>query len=218
MIRKMIAIVLGCAALPVAVFSCSTPPTEEVETDDSESGASADGDTDSDTNSDMDTDTDTDADTDADSDSDSDTDTTGTAASWVNIIEVVTSGNEGGYTFDVTIESSDLDCTQFADWWEVITEDGTLVYRRILTHPHTEGMSGNPVTRGGGPVAITADQTVIIRGHMNNAGYIGLPMRGSVNGGFVQTNEIAGTFASDLADDEPQPVECIPEEVIMGGG
>jgi hypothetical protein len=136
----------------------------------------------------------------------------------VNIIDVTTSGSAGNYTFNVTFESSDIDCTQFADWWDVVTEDGTLVFRRILVHPHTVGLSGNPVMRSGGSVNISATDTVIVRGHMNNAGYIGIPMRGSVDGGFVQDPSIDATFAPDLAAEGEQPVECIPEADIVGGG
>ncbi len=143
-------------------------------------------------------------------------DTTSPGDSWVNIVEVSASGSSGEYSFNVRFESSDIDCTQFADWWEVVTEDGTLLYRRILAHPHTPGLSGNPVMRSGGPVTVTADDVMIIRGHMNNAGYIGIPMRGSVTAGFTPAPDIDAQFAPTLEGADPQPAECIPEQDIVG--
>jgi hypothetical protein len=151
--------------------------------------------------------------TDANTDSDSDLgDDSGAAAdSWVDIVDVATTGNESAYTFEVTFHSSDIDCTQFADWWEVLTEDGALLYRRILAHPHTEGKSGNPVMRSGGPVPVLSTDTVIVRGHMNNAGYIGTAMHGSVQDGFESAPDIGPDFAADVEDDNPQPDACVPE-------
>jgi hypothetical protein len=148
----------------------------------------------------------TDTNTDAGSD-----DGGASADSWVDIIDVATTGDEGAYTFEVTFYSSDIDCTQFADWWEMLTEDGALLYRRILAHPHTVGKSGNPVMRSGGPVNIPATDIVIVRGHMNNAGYVGTAMRGSVAEGFNSAEEIGPDFAADVENDDPQPDDCVPE-------
>ena len=135
--------------------------------------------------------------------------------SWVNILDVSTSGSDGSYFFTVTFESADVDCTRYADWWEVLSEDGTLLYRRILMHPHTKKLSGNPVARSGGPVSISAMETVIVRGHMNDVGYSGTPMRGSIEGGFVAFPKIAPSFAINVETEEPQPGECIAEEDVM---
>lgn len=51
------------------------------------------------------------------------------------------------------MRSPDRDCGLYADWWEVVGEDGRLLYRRILMHSHPDEQ---PFTRPGGPVAIAA--------------------------------------------------------------
>ncbi len=76
------------------------------------------------------------------------------------IVSVVVSGNENGYSFSVGIKSPDTGCDQYADWWEIISEDGNLVYRRVLAHSHVDEQ---PFVRSGGPVAVTKEQTVYIR-------------------------------------------------------
>ena len=53
-----------------------------------------------------------------------------------DITAVKASGSDGNYQFSVTIKSPDTGCDQYADWWEVIDEDGNLLYRRILMHSH----------------------------------------------------------------------------------
>ena len=134
-----------------------------------------------------------------------------------NVIAVSVTGAEDSYTFAVTLQTSDIDCSHFADWWEVLTQEGALVYRRILAHPHTEGLSGNPYTRSGGPVAISGDQPVVVRGHMNDLGYVGVAQRGTVNSGFTDATDLAADFAFDVETEDPQPDECIPEEQVVGG-
>ncbi|HEY3498776.1 MAG TPA: hypothetical protein VGK73_28995 [Polyangiaceae bacterium] len=135
---------------------------------------------------------------------------------YANVVAVASSGSETSYRFDVSIESSDIDCTQFANWWEVLGEDGALLYRRILEHSHTDenGTSdadapGNTFTRDGGPIAITADTVVIVRAHMSNlSGYNGRVMRGSPGAGFADAPDITPDFAAGVEDDAPQPTGC----------
>ncbi len=126
---------------------------------------------------------------------------------YANVVAITVSGTPGGFTFAVSIESADIDCDQFADWWEVISENGELIYRRILTHSHTDengttdaDAPGNRFTRDGGPVEISNTDVVLVRAHMNNAGYIGAVFRGSVSGGFTATSAIDADFASNLED------------------
>ncbi|MFD2562285.1 hypothetical protein [Aquimarina rubra] len=117
---------------------------------------------------------------------------------------VSVTGDENNYTFSVEIKSPDQGCNQYADWWEVISEEGTLLYRRILAHSH---VNEQPFTRSGGPVNIAKDQIVYIRAHMNNKGYGNVVFKGSVSTGFSQeTLEI--TFASELETTEPLPNGC----------
>ena len=134
-----------------------------------------------------------------------------------NVVAVAVTGDPNAYGFDVTLETTDVDCSHFADWWEVVTPEGELVYRRILAHPHTDGLSGNPFTRGGGPVEIAADQEVVVRAHLNDLGYVGVARRGTAGGSFVIADDIDATFATSVESETPQPDECIPEEQIVGG-
>lgn len=136
---------------------------------------------------------------------------------YAHVVAVVASGAAGAYTFNVSVESSDIDCSQFADWWEVVSEDGALLYRRILEHSHTDenGTSdadapGNTFTRSGGPVDISADQVVIVRAHMSNLDeYNGVAMRGSVALGFEAAKDLDPAFAAELESAAPQPGDCL---------
>lgn len=120
------------------------------------------------------------------------------------VIKVEVQGNAQAYTFLVTVESPDTGCDQYADWWEVISLDGDLLYRRVLLHSH---VSEQPFTRSGGAVAIDAGQEVYVRAHMNNTGYGTKVMKGSPSAGF-EAVEIAEDFAKDLEQQEPLPKDC----------
>jgi hypothetical protein len=136
--------------------------------------------------------------------------------SYANVVAVTPSGDAGSYTFNVSVESSDVDCSEFADWWEVVSDDGMLLYRRILEHSHTDenGTSdadapGNTFTRSGGPVDVLADQVVIVRAHISTLDhYQGSAMRGSVTEGFVIASDLDPAFAADLESAAPQPESC----------
>lgn len=121
-----------------------------------------------------------------------------------DVMAVSVKGEPGAYNFSVTIRSPDEGCNQYADWWEVLNQEGELLYRRILLHSH---VNEQPFTRSGGPVSIAADTTVIVRAHMNTSGYGGLVMEGSAAAGFEQ-QEISADFASELADTAPLPEGC----------
>ncbi|MBN2036421.1 MAG: hypothetical protein JW768_06730, partial [Chitinispirillaceae bacterium] len=135
---------------------------------------------------------------------------------FADVIAVTVTGNENSYTFNATLATSDIDCSHFTDWFEVLTVSGELVYRRILAHPHTEALSGNPFTRGGGPVPIPSDQEVIVRAHLNDLGYVGMAMRGTVDTGFENSPDITPAFAPDVGSESPQPEECVPEATVVG--
>ena len=117
---------------------------------------------------------------------------------------VAVSGEEGAYTFDVTVRSPDRDCSQYADWWEVLSEDGALLYRRVLNHSHPDEQ---PFTRSGSPVPVAGDQVVIVRAHMNPGGYGGAAMKGTASGG-LRAAAIAVDFAADAATRAPLPEAC----------
>jgi hypothetical protein len=94
--------------------------------------------------------------------------------SFADVLSVRVTGNPGGYQFGVEITSPDTGCEQYADWWEVISEDGELLYRRILLHSH---VNEQPFVRSGGPMEIQANSIVYIRAHMSTAGYAGRLLR-----------------------------------------
>lgn len=48
------------------------------------------------------------------------------------VSEVKATGQANKYTFAVTVKSPDTGCDRYADWWEVITPEGELIYRRVL--------------------------------------------------------------------------------------
>lgn len=121
-----------------------------------------------------------------------------------DITSVTVSGEENAYQFAVGIKSPDTGCDQYANWWEVITTSGDLIYRRILTHSH---INEQPFIRSGGPIPIESDLIVIVRSYMHDAGYGGTVFKGSVSSGF-KAEALTGDFASDLATQEPLPTGC----------
>jgi hypothetical protein len=123
---------------------------------------------------------------------------------FAEIVSVATSGNENAYTFSVGIQSPDEGCNQYANWWEVLSEDGELIYRRILGHSH---VNEQPFVRSGGTVNISEDQVVIVRAHMNTSSYGTFTFKGSVSEGFVLF-ETAQNFATELETQNPLPKGC----------
>ncbi|WP_160112268.1 hypothetical protein [Aquimarina sp. AU58] len=120
------------------------------------------------------------------------------------IISVEVTGEEGKYSFNVGIKSPDKGCNQYADWWEVISEDGELFYRRILGHSH---VSEQPFVRSGGPVPIKKDQIVYVRAHMNTSKYGDKVFKGSVAVGFTEST-LESEFADNLGTKQPLPDGC----------
>jgi hypothetical protein len=120
------------------------------------------------------------------------------------VISVEVSGEPGAYQFSVEISSPDLGCQQYADWWEVVDEQGELVYRRVLGHSHVDEQ---PFTRSGGPAPLEMNDTVTVRAHMHPSGYGGAAFKGSVEAGF-QEIEFDPDFAPDLGDIPPLPASC----------
>ena len=123
---------------------------------------------------------------------------------FANVLSVQVTGNPGIYQFAVEIASPDTGCEQYADWWEVLNEDGKLLYRRILLHSH---VNEQPFVRSGGPVEIDADTVVHVHAHMNTVGYGGTVMKGTVQDGFEPVEVEAG-FGASLERVPPQPEDC----------
>ena len=122
-----------------------------------------------------------------------------------DVTAVQTSGNPGAYTFSVTVRSPDFGCDQYADWWEVLTPEGELLYRRVLAHSHVDEQ---PFTRSGGPVDLEESARVVVRAHMNNGGYGGTAFTGSVGSGFSAGPSLTAAFAPALSEVSPLPIEC----------
>jgi hypothetical protein len=127
-----------------------------------------------------------------------------TQTQFPNVLSVQVTGNPGAYQFAVELASPDTGCEQYADWWEVVSADGELLYRRILLHSHVDEQ---PFTRSGGPVEIDANTTVYVRAHMNTTGYGGKILTGTVRDGF-EPAEVEAGFGSGLERDPPQPEDC----------
>ena len=121
-----------------------------------------------------------------------------------DVISVNVTGSPNGYQFSVEVSSPDTGCDQYADWWEVLTEDGELVYRRILLHSH---VNEQPFVRSGGPVEIKADTVVFVRAHMNPGGYGGKVMKGIAGSGFEEVS-LPQDFVAGVEVEPPQPTGC----------
>jgi hypothetical protein len=125
-------------------------------------------------------------------------------SSRADVERVAVTGSAGSYLFRVTVRSPDRGCGQYANWWEVVTDEGELVYRRVLKHSHT---NEQPFTRSGGPVPVAADQVVIVRAHMEPGGYGGTAYKGTAASGF-RVARLAEGFAAGLARKAPLPESC----------
>lgn len=120
------------------------------------------------------------------------------------VTAVECTGQPFNYTFDVTIESPDLGCEQYADWWEVITADSHLIYRRILTHSHVEEQ---PFSRSGGIINVDADDFIFVRAHMNNLGYGDQVFSGTPRQGLI-LDSLDQLYATALENLDPLPNGC----------
>ncbi len=123
---------------------------------------------------------------------------------FADVISVKVTGKLNAYQFSVGIKSPDTGCDQYADWWEVLSEERKLLYRRILLHSHVDEQ---PFVRSGGPVVIKPNTVVWVRAHMNTVGYGGKVYKGSVKDGFKET-ECDPDFAKDVEKEPPQPDGC----------
>ena len=80
----------------------------------------------------------------------------------------VTVGATGGntYRFDVTVSHADEGWDHYADGWEVVAPDGTVLATRKLAHPHvteqpfTRSLSGVTVPEGISKVTLRAHDSV----------------------------------------------------------
>jgi hypothetical protein len=86
-------------------------------------------------------------------------------------VSVAVSG-PGQYRFSVTVRHEDEGWDHYADRWEVLHPDGTLLGTRTLYHPH---VNEQPFTRDLSGVSIPDDiTTVVVRAHDSVHGFSGV--------------------------------------------
>ncbi len=69
----------------------------------------------------------------------------------------------GVYRFEVTVQHADTGWSHYADRWDVVAPDGTVLGSRVLAHPHVKEQ---PFTRSLSNVKIPDDvREVTIRAH-----------------------------------------------------
>lgn len=80
-------------------------------------------------------------------------------------------GSDGTYTFSATVRHADEGWNHYADAWEVVAPDGTVLGKRTLYHPHVQEQ---PFTRSLAGVRIPKHvDRVTIRAHDSVHGYGG---------------------------------------------
>lgn len=78
-----------------------------------------------------------------------------------------------GWRIDVTLRHPDTGWPHFADAWQVLGPDGTVLGTRKLVHPH---VTEQPFTRSLTGVSIPEDVTdLTIRARCNRDGWVGQP-------------------------------------------
>ncbi len=114
------------------------------------------------------------------------------------------------YTFTVFIQSQDKGCDYYADWWEILSEEGELLNREVFSKSHVDKQ---PFSNSSKPVNISPEQVVIVRAHMhtnkpNNTGYEAMQaLKGTINKGF-KFIRLSKNFVASVAKEEPQPPKC----------
>ena len=73
--------------------------------------------------------------------------------------------SDGTYRFNVTVRHMDTGWEHYADRWDIVAPDGTVIASRVLAHPHVDEQ---PFTRSLSGVRIPNGVTqVTIRAHDN---------------------------------------------------
>ena len=83
------------------------------------------------------------------------------AAGEADVLDVKVTKQGGTFKFDVTVKHADTGWEHYANKWEVVAPDGTVLGKRVLFHPHVDEQ---PFTRSLANVRIPADvKQVVIR-------------------------------------------------------
>ncbi len=106
------------------------------------------------------------------------------SAAWAGEADVVDvryeQGSDGTYTFHVTVRHADAGWDHYADKWQVVGADGTVLGERVLAHPHD---NEQPFTRSQSGIAIPADAVeVTVRAHDKVHGWGGAEMTVALKG------------------------------------
>jgi len=84
----------------------------------------------------------------------------------------VSASGAGQYRFSVTVRHADEGWDHYANRWEVLTPDGTLLGTRTLYHPHVDEQ---PFTRELSGVSIPDNiKTVVVKAHDSVHGFSGV--------------------------------------------
>ncbi|NQW08803.1 MAG: hypothetical protein HQ481_02815 [Alphaproteobacteria bacterium] len=93
----------------------------------------------------------------------------GMAPAWAgeaDVVGVEIAGANGVYRFSVTVRHGDTGWDHYADQWDVVAPDGTVLGARVLLHPHeteqpfTRGLAGVPIPSGVAEVTVRAHDKV----------------------------------------------------------
>ena len=116
-----------------------------------------------------------------------------------NVVEVAFEGQNGTYTFDVTLHHDDDGEEGYANWWQVERLDGTRLGRRELLHAHSQ----QPFTRSE-TIEIPEDVTcVVVRGHDQIHEYGGLAIVVNLDSGETRLRDQGSERQSFDASDCP---------------
>jgi len=90
------------------------------------------------------------------------------------VIEAVKpSHSEAGWRFDVTLRHPDTGWDHYADAWEVISPDGTVLGTRLLAHPHVDEQ---PFSRSLGGISVPDGVDIVqIRARCSVDGWANAP-------------------------------------------
>jgi hypothetical protein len=84
-------------------------------------------------------------------------------------------GSDGLWRFSATVRHNDEGWDHYADAWQVVAPDGTVLAERVLAHPHD---NEQPFTRSQGNIEIPAGVTrVTVRAKCNVHGFGGQEVR-----------------------------------------
>ena len=96
-----------------------------------------------------------------------------------DVVEVkVRPAGDGSYNFDVTVRHEDEGWKHYADKWDVVSPDATVLGARTLHHPHVDEQ---PFTRSLSGVKIPSGiDAVTVRAHDSVHGYSGKTVKVAV--------------------------------------